>query len=411
MGLPQLKNKVMQEDCLIANVYMPNVDETNLPVVVIIHGGAFQVGYGDLLSPKSFVHDKKVIAVTFNYRLGINGFLCLGTEGAPGNAGLKDQVALLRWVKENIEKFGGNPDDITVAGCSAGSVSVDLLMISKSTRGLFKRVIPESGSNVGVIALQMNPLENAKKYAQALNFTNIDNVHALEHFYKTEPIDKLTLDAFFDQKDSTFGFTPCIERKGKEAIIDDAPINIIKNGDYVKLPMLYGFDNMEGLLRMDLFQTWKSQMNDNFSEFLPADLNFENKDEKKDVARIVKQFYFGDKNVDDDSILNYIDYFTDILFAYPTLKAVELHIKAGHEQIYLYEYSFADKNSPAVPFSDIRGAPHCAQSMAAFGGRTSFSPDNDKTNEGINMINNIREMWYNFIKMGLVINSIETPKF
>ncbi|KAJ0181321.1 hypothetical protein K1T71_003406 [Dendrolimus kikuchii] len=400
IDLPQMKNKVMQDDCLIANVYVPNTDETNIPVVVIVHGGAFQVGYSDLISPKPFVQDKNVIAVTFNYRLGINGFLCLGTEGAPGNAGLKDQVALLRWVKENIAKFGGNPNDVTIAGCSAGSVSVDLLMLSRSTRGLFTKVIPESGSNVGVITMQMNPLENAKKYALSLNFTDVNDVYALELFYKTAPIEQLTRDAFFNNKDSNFGFTPCIERKGKESFIDDLPMNIIKSKNYAKLPMLYGFDNMEGWLRLNFFQLWKSQMNEDFSDFLPADLDFESDDQKKQVAKIVKQFYFGDSSIENNNILEYIDYFTDVLFAYSTLKAIKLHVEAGHDQIYLYEYSFADKNSPAVPFVDVRGAPHCAQSTITFEGKTIFSLESNPTDEAINMVKNMREMWYNFIKMG-----------
>lgn len=134
-------SKVMQEDCLITNVYVPDTDDKNLPVVVYIHGGAFEIGFGNMMTPKHLVRNKKVIVVNFNYRLGVHGFLCLGTEDAPGNAGLKDQVALLRWVNKNIASFGGNPDDVTIAGYSAGSVSVDLLMLSKSAKGLFNKVI------------------------------------------------------------------------------------------------------------------------------------------------------------------------------------------------------------------------------------------------------------------------------
>ncbi|WP_206165786.1 carboxylesterase family protein, partial [Citrobacter braakii] len=87
-------------------------------------------------------------------------------------------------------------------------------------------------------------------------------------------------------------------------------------------------------------------MNDDFSDFLPADLKFETKEEKREVAKQIKEFYFGDKPVDNDSVLAYVDYFSDIIFAYPTLKAVKLHAEAGHDQVYLYEYSFVDENTP-----------------------------------------------------------------
>lgn len=120
-----------------------------------------------------------------NYRVGIHGFLCLGTEDAPGNAGMKDQVALLRWVKKNIANFGGNPDDVTIGGHSSGSASVDLLMLSKSAEGLFNKVIPESGVSTSVFTIQSEPLENAKWFAKANNFTDVDDVYALEQFYKT----------------------------------------------------------------------------------------------------------------------------------------------------------------------------------------------------------------------------------
>ncbi|XP_047523259.1 para-nitrobenzyl esterase-like [Pieris napi] len=106
----------MTEDCLVANVYIPDTTKMNLPVVVYVHGGGYIVGYGNLFTYKHFVKTHEVIVVTFNYRLGAHGFLCLGTDAVPGNAGMKDQVALLRWVKENIANFGGDPDDVTIAG-------------------------------------------------------------------------------------------------------------------------------------------------------------------------------------------------------------------------------------------------------------------------------------------------------
>lgn len=162
---PEVVIHNMQEDCLIASVYVPDTHENNLPVVVYVHGGAFQLGRGDMFIPTKLVAKHNIIAVTFNYRVGFHGFLCLGTEDVPGNAGMKDQVSALRWVKKNIASFGGNPDDVTIAGYSAGSAAVDLLMLSKMAEGLFNKVIPESGASIGQWTIQSDPLENAKRAA------------------------------------------------------------------------------------------------------------------------------------------------------------------------------------------------------------------------------------------------------
>ncbi|CAB3245218.1 unnamed protein product [Arctia plantaginis] len=164
-----------------------------------------------MFKAKNILKYKDFIVVTFNYRLAIHGFLCLGTEDIPGNAGMKDQVALLKWVQKNIAAFGGNPNDVTIAGYSAGSMSVDLLTISKSAEGLFHKVIPESGSNLAIFSSQSNPLQNAKGYAKSLNFTNVDDINQLEEFYKTLSYETWMGQAF--DFDDPYFFTPCVERE------------------------------------------------------------------------------------------------------------------------------------------------------------------------------------------------------
>lgn len=395
----------MQDDCLIANVYVPDFEDDDLPVIVYVHGGAFQIGYGDMVPPNNFIKDKKLIAVTFNYRLGINGFLCLGTQGSPGNAGLKDQLALLRWVKKNIANFGGNPDDVTLAGGSAGSISVDLLMISKTTEGLFNKVIPESGTSTGVISMQVDPVDNAKNYARSLGFNDVEDIYALEKFLKSVPVDELIRTTpLFDllTSNSTMGFVPCVERAaGGEVFLDDAPVNIIKKGDYKKVPMLLGLADMEGLLQIDNFPVWKPKLNAKFSEFLPADLKFDSEDEKEQVAKDVKEFYFGDKAISEENILKYVDYFSDVLFAYSTLRSVNLLVESGHDQIYLYEFSFTDEDTPVVPHTEVKGANHCAQTMTVLDGRQRFNPLDVNVSEEYKKIQNVvQKMWYNFIRTG-----------
>nr|XP_034833652.1 esterase FE4-like [Maniola hyperantus] len=397
-------NKTMQEDCLTASVYVPETKEKNLPVVIYVHGGGYNSGWGNYLTPKNLVKSEKVIVVTFNYRVGAHGFLCLGTENIPGNAGMKDQVALLRWVKNNIANFGGNPDEVTIAGYSAGSAAVDLLMISKLTKNLFKRVIPESGANIAMFTIQVDPIKNAKEYASFITSDHFEDLNALEKFYQTVSYEQLNSGNVMNSKDSNFYTVPCVERNvGQEMFLEDSPVNILKSGNFTKVPILYGFANMEGLFRMHWFPHWKNAMNEKFSDFLPFDLKFESDNEKEQVAEKVKRFYFGEKLITEESVLGYIDYFTDVLFAYPMLKSVELQLEAGNNQIYLYEYSYYDENTPLVPHTDnVRGATHCAQTYVVL----------DELNDGIPTIISdelkahtkvMREIWLNFMTTGMPI--------
>nr|WKK30323.1 detoxification protein CXE28 [Mythimna separata] len=392
----------MKEECLITNIYVPDTEDKNLPVIVNVHGGGFEIGYGNMVMPKYLVRSKKVIVVNFNYRLGVHGFLCLGSKDAPGNAGLKDQVALLRWVKKNIANFGGNPDDVTITGGSAGSISVHLLMLSKAAEGLFTKVIPESGANVGAVSVQADPLKNAKTYAGMLNFTDVDDFYALEEFYKNAPLKSLFMSTFLDRKDASLLFAPCVERKtGEERVLVDAPVNIIQNGKHKKVPILIGTSNMEGLIQIMNLEKWKDAMNENFSDFLPGDLQFESEEEKKEVGQKVKEFYFGDQPIGEETVLPYVEYFGDVTFGYPTYRSVKLQVEAGHDQIYLYEYSFVDERTPVVPHTNVKGATHCAQTTAMLDGVSFDNADESSLSEEYKQMKSIlREIWINFVLHG-----------
>lgn len=385
------------EDCLIANVYVPDTDETNLPVMVFFHGGAFQVGFSNWDSPKQLVnHRKSIIGITFNYRLGPHGFLCLGTEDVPGNAGMRDQIALLNWVKDNIAYFGGNPDDVTIAGCSAGGASVDLMILSKMARGLFTKVIGHSGASVGAFAAQVDPIENARDLARELQYEGKDNLKDLEEFFKNISLEKLMSVAYVFSKDVAVRFSPCVERDlGFERFLDDTPINIITSGDYIKVPMFTGFSNMEGIYRITSFEDWKNVMNTDFTQFMPADLAFDSKEQKREVAEQVKQFYFGNSPVSWENIQKYIDFTTDAMFIVAVQRSVTLQVRAGNDRIYLQVYSFRDNNTDTIPYTGGRGATHCDETYAAL--------DMDESNitpEYREMRNVIQEIWLNFIHTG-----------
>ena len=157
----------ISEDCLYLNVYAPPVgsnDQGGRPVLVWIHGGGLvQDGARDYDGSKLAADG--VVVVTINYRLGALGFLAhpaLASHGAAGNYGLMDQQAALRWVQRNIARFGGDPGNVTIAGQSAGGLSVLAQMVSPGARGLFQRAIVQSGT----FALNQRPLATAEAAGQ-----------------------------------------------------------------------------------------------------------------------------------------------------------------------------------------------------------------------------------------------------
>ena len=137
------------EDCLTLNVTRPDDDREDLPVMVWIHGGSFLHGSGSqpIYNSEALV-ERGVVLVTVNYRLGRLGFFAhpaLAGEGDVANFGLLDQVKALEWVRDNIAAFGGDPDNVTIFGESAGGASVNALMASPAARGLFAKAISQSG--------------------------------------------------------------------------------------------------------------------------------------------------------------------------------------------------------------------------------------------------------------------------
>jgi para-nitrobenzyl esterase len=164
---PFLPPGPISEDCLFLNVYAPVQHASGRPVLVWIHGGGLVVDGARNYDGAKLAADGAVV-VTINYRLGALGFLAhpalAARPGGPaGNYGLMDQQAALRWVQRNIARFGGNPRDVTIAGQSAGGLSVLAQLVSPGARGLFQRAIVQSGT----FALNQRPLATAEATGQA----------------------------------------------------------------------------------------------------------------------------------------------------------------------------------------------------------------------------------------------------
>lgn len=168
----------------------------NMSVVFSIHGGGYLIGNSSYVSQgPDYLLDEDVVFVSFNYRLGIFGFLSTGDSASPGNYGLKDQLLALKWVNKNIGKFGGNPKDVTIFGESAGSASVSYFIQSQKAEGLFQAGIMDSGTSLCRWSKQRNARDFALKLGST--FYNItDNSTEIIEYLRTVNYMELQSNAF-----------------------------------------------------------------------------------------------------------------------------------------------------------------------------------------------------------------------
>jgi para-nitrobenzyl esterase len=169
------------EDCLTLNVCTPGLDGRR-PVMVWIHGGGFRTGQGAIpwYNGSSFALRGDIVTVSLNYRLGALGFAHLEEIGgadyaSSGLNGIHDQIAALRWVRDNIAAFGGDPERVTIAGESAGGMSVGVLLGCPAAAGLFRAAIPQSGAAHSVSTREQG-VDLARRFAAALGAHSIDDL-------------------------------------------------------------------------------------------------------------------------------------------------------------------------------------------------------------------------------------------
>ncbi|KAG9510248.1 Neuroligin-4, Y-linked [Fragariocoptes setiger] len=250
-------NILESEDCLYLNVFVP-VDRAtpvvNYPVIVYIHGGEFKYGSKDHYSPE-YLLDHGVILVTINYRLGPLGFLSTDDLAAPGNVGLYDQIAALRWVKRNIQSFGGNNDDVTVMGHDAGAISASLLLLAPhETKGLIHKVIAIGGSAFSPAAFHWNPRRQAHEFARELRCPDTQHTDQIIRCLRLKDWRVLMatsrLSHNYEQNTHRLWFRPVLDRNSTYSLLRDLPHALYAQGNALNVPLMMGVAASEGTLEV-----------------------------------------------------------------------------------------------------------------------------------------------------------------
>ncbi|XP_013196719.2 carboxylic ester hydrolase [Amyelois transitella] len=376
--------------------------------MVFIHGGSFNSGSGDSLvyGPKYLLqHD--VIVVTINYRLEVLGFLSLNIPEVPGNAGMKDQVAALKWVQNNIAKFGGDPDNVTIFGESAGSASVTYHMISPMSKGLFQKVIAQSGSCIHDWALGRCAKERAFRIGKVLG-KDTENIDELLQYlrsvsasdligmtYKTRTDDETHLDI-------PIFFAPVVEKRfeGVVPFLEEEPIDILVKGQTSAVPLMIGYNSGEGILTAS--DEIISDKNNDTKYLVPREIARKISENKaREMGERIKQYYIGNQIFSNDTINEYVEMATDTNVMYNMIRYANYHT-ATKEPVFIYRFDYdTDLNvvKKMLRRGYIKGASHADDLFYLFNSLVTDGVyrKQEKLKE---IMYNVTKMWTDFAKTG-----------
>ncbi|XP_050307750.1 esterase B1-like [Anthonomus grandis grandis] len=339
-----------EDNCLNLNVYtkeLPNKNESkclNKPVMVWIHGGAFICGSNktELYGP-DYLMTQDIVLVTINYRLGILGFASFKDQslGVPGNAGLKDQRMALKWVQNNITHFGGDPNNVTIFGESAGAASVHYLTLSPTTEGLFHKAIVQSGSALNNWAWGKN---NSGEIAKFLGYKETDEKAILDRLKKESAkniinAQKKSKELFSASQTRPWG--PVVEPASPDAILTAHPTEIMHSQGGRKIPLIIGYNSGEGIFFELVRKTIPGlELPKNLEHEIPFELGLEKGGEKsKEVADKLKKAYFDDNHCNEEDIENVYKLKGDTNFIHSIQRTIKLQAKHSHQPVYAYRMS------------------------------------------------------------------------
>ncbi|XP_006894494.1 PREDICTED: bile salt-activated lipase-like [Elephantulus edwardii] len=344
--------------------------------MVWIYGGAFYMGSAQGEQVRGTrMHDGEqiatrgnVIVVTFNYRVGPLGFLSTGDSNMPGNYGLRDQHMAIAWVKRNIAAFGGDPNNITIFGESAGGASVSLQTLSPYNKGLIRRAISQSGVGVSHWAIQKNPLFWAKWMAKKVGCP-VDDTSKMAKCLKVTDPQALTLSyknpltGLEEPASNSLAYVPVVDGD----FIPDDPMNLYANA--ADIDYLSGTNDMDGsfLSIVDMpaiGQTNKAVTEEDFYNLVRKFTITKGLPGAKGTFDIYTESW-NDHPSQETKKKTVVDFETDLSFLIPNKMAVAQHrLNAKSAKTYTYLFSYPSR-TPIFPNS--KGADHGDDVQYVFG--------------------------------------------
>jgi len=358
----QQEPEPQSEDCLFLNIFTPGLDDARRPVMVWIHGGAFTFGSGSApaFDGSRLAKRHDVVIVTLNYRLGLLGFLNLsevtaGRIPSTGNEGLLDQAAALRWVRDHIAAFGGDPANVTVFGESAGAMSIACLSVMPAARGLFAKAILESGTGstampladaVAVGELFLEVVGAAADDIGALRRLSVERLLAAELVMRerlAKPWEPMRITAT----------APVIDGR----VLPDMPTRLSAQGASKDIPMIVG-TNLEEWRLFDLADPHRAKIDRaevvrRLSAFVPAPQALDIVDRYAQARA---------RRHEDTSAPELLTAITgDLMFRIPALQLVEAQ-RQHNPHVYNYLFTY---RSPVM--GGVFGACHALEMGFVFG--------------------------------------------
>jgi len=380
-----------EEECLNLNIWTPGCDNKKRPVLFWIHGGGHITGSGRILNGRNFSHSGNIILVTINYRLGPLGYMYV--PGAPTNIGELDKIVALEWVHDNIESFGGDPNNVTIAGESAGATSVCTLMAMPKAKGLFYRAISQSGA----VMPQSFEMSDRKPTTEAILEENGLSYDDLDGYLKL-PIEELIngfvraqTKAFLNQKQ--LSIYPVIDNEN----LPHHPIKAIQEGCAKDIELIVG-TNLEEWRFWRAFEPEFEELEESQVMERITNLMTGTGEDEKIIEDLIKTYKKSREEIGLPLNIHevYEAFMSDAIFRIPSLKIAEAQSK---HQKNTYMYMFKWK----TPFENGRyGAMHALEIAFVFG---SFWPDHlfiypKKTAETEALSKVMMDYWISFARTG-----------
>lgn len=309
------------------NIFVPTNAE-KAGVLFHIHESNFVSGSGDpsIYGPEHFVN-KGVILILPNYRLGPLGFLCLQNETAPGNAALKDLTLALKWTKENIAAFGGDPSNIVLSGDGTSGALAGYLALSPNSQQYVSKVITESGAVLSHWALDRSPTTTMERLIEKIRFLTIYN-----NTFETADIESIILAA------KNITIRPCLEHTDNP-FLSHTPWKLLDAAS-TNVTFMIGSASHAGLHEaLSLSENNIEDLNEDFGSFLPNDLSFHSSEERLNVGNRIKTQYFGKYTISLEHKKEMSLCYTDCWYMGPSIRTARALAHAG-ATVYFYEFGF-----------------------------------------------------------------------